>query len=198
MPWFLFLERNVKNGFAIMHVELDDWIPYNEYFIIPYLMWFVYVSGAVLYFFFTNKGDYYRLCTFLFTGMTISLLICTFFPNGTDLRVAADPSKNVCSWLVSLVHKADTSTNVFPSIHAYNSMGVHFSVMNSQALREKRWVRRASFVMMVSICLSTVFLKQHSVVDVMGATILAWLMHSFVYSTEAAFSRRTVRQKAIG
>lgn len=198
LPWFLYLERNVKNGFAVMHVKLDDLIPYNEYFIVPYLLWFVYVSGAVLYFFFTNKGDYYRLCTFLFTGMTISLLICTFFPNGTDLRVAADPSKNFCSLLVSLIQSADTSTNVFPSIHAYNSIGVHFAVMNSQALQKRRGVHWASFILMAAICLSTVCLKQHSVVDVIGATILAWVMFPFVYGTERVEGRRTVRQKAIG
>ncbi len=198
LPWFMYLEENVKKGFAVMHVKLDDLIPYNEYFIIPYLLWFVYVSAAVIYFFFTSKGDYYKLCTFLFTGMTISLLICTFFPNGTDLRVVADPSENICSWMVSRLQSADTPTNVFPSVHAYNSIGVHVSVMHSQLLRERRGVCRASFVLMVLICLSTVFLKQHSVADVIGAIILAGVMYPFVYGAEASVSHRTVRRKVVG
>ena len=80
LPWFFYLEQKVTDNYAVMHVALDDRIPFNEYFIIPYLFWFVYVAGAVLYFFFTDKQDYYRLCTFLFVGMTISLLICTVFP----------------------------------------------------------------------------------------------------------------------
>lgn len=198
LPWFLHLERTVVRDYTVIHTALDDMIPFNEYFIIPYLLWFVYVGGAVLYFFFTNRRDYYRLCTFLFTGMTASLLICTFFPNGTDLRVPVDASEGVCSALVALIHKADTSTNIFPSIHVYNSLAVHFSVRNSRILQAKPYVRAASFVLMMSICMSTVFLKQHSVVDVVGATILAYVVYPMVYGSSAASSRRPVRRKAIG
>ena len=151
-----------------------------------------------MYFFFVSRQEYYRLCTFLFTGMTISLLICTFFPNGTDLRTAVDPQKNICSWLVYIVHMADTSTNVFPSIHAFNSIGVHCAVMKSPELKEKRWIRIGSFVLMVSICLSTVFLKQHSAIDVVGAVVLSYVIYPFVYGTHPVFSRRTARRKALG
>lgn len=185
-------------GYTVMHVALDDVIPFNEYFIIPYLLWFVYVAGVLMYFFFVSRQEYYRLCTFLFTGMTISLLICTFFPNGTDLRTAVDPQKNICSWLVYIVHMADTSTNVFPSIHAFNSIGVHCAVMKSPELKEKRWIRIGSFVLMVSICLSTVFLKQHSAIDVVGAVVLSYVIYPFVYGTNPVFSRRTARKKALG
>lgn len=198
LPWFSYLERTNTSDFFVMHVALDDYIPFHESFIIPYLIWFVYVAGAVLYFFFVNKQDYYKLCIFLFTGMTISLLICTFFPNGTDLRVSVDPSKNWCAYLVSLIHSADTSTNVFPSIHAYNSLGVHFAIANSKALRDKVWIRRGSFVLMIAICLSTVVLKQHSVIDVVGATILGYVMYPLVYGNSYVTSDKTVGQKAVG
>lgn len=197
LPWFFHLEQTVTRDFAVMHVALDDYIPFSEYFIIPYMLWFLYVAGAVLYFFFTNRQDYYRLCIFLFTGMTISLLVCTFFPNGTDLRIAVDPTKNVCSYLVSLIHTADTSTNVFPSIHAYNSLGVHFAVMNSALLRDKVWLRRGSLLLMVAICLSTVVLKQHSVIDVAGAMVMAYVLYPFVYGSDVVAGRRTVRQKRL-
>lgn len=198
MPWFLHLEETVKRDYHVMHVPLDDHIPFNEYFVIPYLLWFVYIAVAIGYFFFTSKQEYYQLCTFLFTGMTICLLICTFFPNCTDLRPVIDPDKNFCSWLVSVVHKVDTSTNVFPSIHVYNSIGVHCAVMNSPALKEKRVIRMASGVLMVLICLATVFLKQHSTVDAVGAMILAHVMYPLVYGAKGAASRRPARWKSLG
>lgn len=191
LPWFFHLEQTVVRDYHVMHVALDDKIPFNEYFIVPYLLWFVYVAVPIVYFFFTSKQEYYRICTFLFTGMTICLLICTFFPNGTDLRPVVDPQKNFCSWLVSLIHIADTSTNVFPSIHAYNSIGVHCAIKHSPSLQNKRWIQIGSFVLMVSICLSTVFLKQHSAVDVVGAMILAYVMYPFVYGAVGAASRKT-------
>jgi len=198
IPWFLYLEKTVVSDFTVMHVALDDYIPFNEYFIVPYLLWFAYMALAIMYFFFTNRQDYYKLCTFLFSGMTICLLICTFFPNGTDLRIPVDSSKNICSRLVALIHAADTSTNVFPSIHAFNSLGVHFSVINSAKLKDKAWLRIGSLGLMIAICLSTVVLKQHSVIDVFGAVILAYVIYPFVYGTNYAANKKTVREKALG
>ena len=197
LPWFIFLEKTVIH-YTIIHVTLDDYIPFCEYFIIPYLLWFVYIAVFFLYFFFTDKQSYYKLCIFLFTGMTVSMLICTFFPNGTDLRVAVDGSKNICSRLVAMIHAADTPTNIFPSVHAYNSLGIHFSIINSQALREKVWLRRCSFLLMIAICLSTVVLKQHSVIDVAGAVILAYVMYPFVYGIDYAANRKRVQEEALG
>ena len=197
LPWFIFLEKTVIH-YTIIHVTLDDYIPFCEYFIIPYLLWFVYIAVFFLYFFFTDKQSYYKLCIFLFTGMTVSMLICTFFPNGTNLRVAVDGSKNICSRLVAMVHAADTPTNIFPSVHAYNSLGIHFSIINSQALREKVWLRRCSFLLMIAICLSTVVLKQHSVIDVAGAVILAYVMYPFVYGIDYAANRKRVQEEALG
>lgn len=101
LPWFSRLQENVNKPYHVMHTVLDDLIPFNEYFIVPYLMWFLYVAATIAFFFFKNRDDYYRLCTFLFTGMTISLLVCTLFPNGTDFRPAIDPDKNIFCYLVS-------------------------------------------------------------------------------------------------
>ena len=198
LPYFFWLESVITDNYKIMHVALDDVIPFSEYFIVPYMIWFFYVSGAVLYFFFTDKQDYFRLCTFLFIGMTISMMICTFYPNGTDLRVEVDPNKNVFCYLVQMIHNSDTPANVFPSIHVYNSLGVHISVMNSERLRNHKWVRRSSFIIMVAICMSTVFLKQHSVVDVTGAMVLAYVMYQFVYGNAYVLSHRAERQKVTG
>ena len=184
LPWFLYLERTVVRDYAVMHVRLDDRIPFNEYFVIPYLLWFLYVAGTLVYFFFASKHEYYRLCTFLFTGMTVSLLVCTFFPNGTDLRVPVDSHKNFCSFLVSLVHTADTSTNVFPSIHVYNSLGCHIAIVKSQRLKKYKGIRIGSFILCTSIIMSTVFIKQHSLFDVMTAFIMAAVMYGLVYRSD--------------
>ncbi|MDR0925546.1 MAG: phosphatase PAP2 family protein [Hungatella sp.] len=197
IPWFLYLEKTVTNHYYIMHVALDDLIPFNEYFIIPYLLWFAYIAAAILYFFITNVKDYYRLCTMLFTGMTISLVICTVFPNGTDFRPVIDPGKNICSAIVAILYSADTCTNVFPSIHVYNSVCVHIAVLHSERLRKYRLIRTGSLVLMISICLATVFLKQHSAFDGLGSLVMAYVMYHFVYSDSYVPTREKVSEKAI-
>jgi len=182
LPWFIHLEKTVTDHYHVIHSQLDDWIPFNEYFVIPYFLWFVYVAGTIAWFFFVNREDYYRLCIFLFTGMTLSLLICTLFPNGTDFRPVVDPDKNFCSWVVSLLYRTDTCTNVFPSIHVYNSIGTHIAIMKSESLRSHHFIRVSSFILMLSICMATVFLKQHSVIDVIGGVLLSASIYPLAYA----------------
>ncbi|MCB7318353.1 phosphatase PAP2 family protein [Lacrimispora sp. 210928-DFI.3.58] len=198
LPWFCYLEKTVTRDYHIMHVSLDDLIPFNEYFIIPYLLWFLYVAGTLLFFLFTSREDYYRMCIFLFSGMTISLIICTFFRNGTDFRPAIDPDKNLFSALVATVYKTDTCTNVFPSIHVYNSIGTHIAIMRSGILKKYHWAHIGSGILMVSICLSTVFLKQHSVIDGVGAIILSYIIYGIVYGYNWSAQDKKVAQKALG
>ena len=197
LPWFFWLENTVTRDYHVIHTWLDDLIPFEEWFIIPYLMWFLYVGSVMAYFFFKDVHDFYRFCTYLFLGMTVCLMICTVFHNGTDLRPVVDPEKNFCSWLVSLIHSVDTSTNIFPSIHVYNSVAVHTAIVRSESLKRRTGLRAASLVLCILICLSTVFLKQHSVVDVIGGLTLAYLLYPFAYGDSYAFDRKYAR-KALG
>ena len=181
IPWFTRLQENINKPYHVMHTALDDMIPFEEIFIVPYLMWFLYVAATIAFFFFRNRDDYYRLCTFLFTGMTISLLVCTLFPNGTDFRPAIDPDKNIFCYLVSRLWSIDPCINVFPSIHVYNSVGVHLAVVNSERFGKDKKVKTISFILMFSIILSTMFIKQHSTFDVLTALLLSAVMYRVVY-----------------
>ena len=125
MPWFSWLEKHVTSNYFVIHSVFDDYIPFIEIFIIPYLLWFVYVSGTVLYFFFTDKQGFYRICTLLITGMTLFLIICTIFPNGLNLRPSTFARDNIFVDLVRFIYRADTSTNVLPSLHVYKSIGCY-------------------------------------------------------------------------
>lgn len=181
LSWFGYLEKTVKRPANLIHMNLDDKIPFCEVFIVPYLLWFVYISAVVLYFFFKDKQDYYRACTFLFTGMTVFLVVSTLWPNGYHLRPAVMPRDNIFSTMVAMLYKTDTPTNLWPSIHVYNSLGAHFAVFRNEKLHRKPVVHIGSLVLCVSIILSTMFLKQHSVFDVLTAFIMAAVMYIVVY-----------------
>ena len=123
LAWFAWLEKTNTKNYQVIHVTADDYIPFCEIFIVPYLLWFAYVAAVVVYFFFKNKT-----CIFLFTGMTLFLVISTLFPNGHHLRLAEMPRDNIFTQLVSALWRTDTPTNLWPSIHVYNSMGAHFAI----------------------------------------------------------------------
>lgn len=184
MQWFAYLEKTVTSHYHLIHLKPDDLIPFCEVFVIPYLLWFAYVAAVVLYFFFRDKDDYFRICTFLFTGMTIFLIVSTLWPNGHNLRPIVMPRDNVFTKLVSMLYRTDTPTNLWPSIHVYNSLGCHFAVMKSARLEKHKGIRAGSLILCVSIILSTMFIKQHSVFDVTTAFIMAAVMYGIIYHSD--------------
>lgn len=184
LSWFSYLEKKVKIPENLIHMKLDDSIPFCEVFVIPYFLWFAYVSAFVIYFFFKNKQDYYRNCTFLFTGMTIFLIVSTLWPNGHHLRPGTMPRDNIFTALVTFLYRTDTPTNLWPSIHVYNSLGTHFAVIKNPKLCKNPVVHVGSLILCVSIILSTMFIKQHSVFDVLTAFIMAAVMYIVVYGVD--------------
>ena len=99
LVWFNYLEKMVTTHFHVIHVPIDDYIPFCEYFVIPYIMWFGYVAWGITYTALHNKNDFYRLCGFLFTGMTIFLIVSTLYPNGQYLRPYYFSYHNLCTTL---------------------------------------------------------------------------------------------------
>lgn len=185
IPWFLYLEQTNTSNYYLIHSPLDNYIPFIEFFIIPYLLWFVFIAVSVLYFFFTDKKGFYRLFTFLVIGMTIFLIVCTIFPNGLNLRPKTFARDNIFVDMVKKLYMTDTPTNVLPSIHVFNSLAVCCAIHNSNALKKHKSIQYSSYILAVLIILSTMFLKQHSVTDVIAATVMAGAIYPFIYVPEA-------------
>lgn len=201
--WFFALEHTVTIRYHVIHVRPDDWIPFCEYFIVPYLLWFLYVPLFCVWFYRKDRALFRKLICFLFIGMFASLLFCTVYPNGTDFRPAVSPDKNVFSALVAWLYGTDTPTNVLPSIHVYNSLGIHIAVCQEPTFRKKKALRGFSFCLCTAICLATMFLKQHSVVDVLSACFMAYAVYGAVYApaqgeTSGAESQRRLLLEAHG
>ena len=162
----------------------------------PYLLWFVYIAAVFLYLFFKGtKKEFYRYCFFLFIGMTLFLVISTIYPNGHLLRPTELPRHNIFTFAVQILYQADTPTNIFPSIHVFNSIAAHRAVMNNPKLGRNRLIYGGSFILMISIILATMFLKQHSALDVMAGIVLGTLMDQIVYRMEFSFARERVPKR---
>lgn len=181
LPWFAYLERTVTSHFHVIHMELDDKIPFISVFAIPYFLWFGYVAVAFCYTYLHDKQEYLRACGFLFTGMTIFLIVSTVYPNGHYMRYGVTLGSGVFDQMVRWLWETDTATNLFPSIHVFNSIGAHIALTRSENLRDNKVVKYTSFTLMCSIILATVFIKQHSVFDVMTALLMALVLYPIAY-----------------
>ena len=191
ITWFSIIEKHRFSHYAVIHTAIDDRIPFIEAFIVPYYLWFFYVALTLVYFIVTLEvEDYYKNFFFLTTGMTLFLVISTLFPNMHQLRPAVMPRDNIFTALVEIIYKKDTAANLWPSIHVYNSIGTMIAIRKSKKF--KTGGKIASDILGVLIILSTMFVKQHSVYDVVTAIAMSVIFYIFFYKTSAMsnFCRR--------
>ena len=188
LTMFSFLENRTDVQFSMIHLKIDDYIPFCEYFIVPYFLWFVYIFTTVIFFAVVNKNkaEYYRLIITLGIGMTLFLLISFLFPNGQDLRPETFTRENIFIDMVRYLYATDTSTNIFPSIHVFNSVACCIALSICPALKSHKGILYGSFFLTVLIIAATVFLRQHSIVDVFGALVLNAVCYQFIYKSNLA------------
>ena len=105
--------------------------------------------------------------------MTIFLIVSCVYPNKQDLRPVVFDNNNIFTQMVQHLYATDTPTNILPSIHVFNSLAMFYAINRSPQLKKRYGVRIFCGVLTVSIILSTMFLKQHSVVDVSLGILMA-------------------------
>lgn len=184
LPWFFILESCINETTPDIHIlnrSIDEFIPFCEYFIIPYIFWVFYILGACIFMLYkaTDK-EFHQFGITLIAGMSLCLFICMVYPNGVQLR-PNDLPDNIFGTIVNYLYLSDTPTNVFPSIHVFNSLAVHISLTKCEALKEHHHIKWFSLITCILICMSTLFLKQHCVIDVIGACGLMVVLYVLIY-----------------
>ena len=162
-----------------VHMWLDDVIPFCEWFLIPYVFWYGLIVISLGYFLLYNVDSFKRLQTYIMVTQFVAMAIYILFPTRQDLRPDVFPRENILTDCLQLIYSFDTNTGVCPSLHVAYSLGIA-----SVWLREKQVWRSWKVFVVVSvilICLSTMFIKQHSAVDVFAALPVCLLAEWFVY-----------------
>ena len=182
---FHYLEANVPLRSILVHCRLDDLIPFCKYAVIPYFAWFLWIPFTLFYLLWkAPREDFWRLCLPLFSGMTIALACYAVLPTALDLRPYWVPGSDIFAQTVRFLYRTDTATNVCPSIHVIGSFAVYFAARDIRRFRAKGW-RLGFLTMAVLISLSTVFLKQHSVLDVLAGLAVCAAAYPLIYRVPA-------------
>lgn len=178
---FTFVERFYNVGhYYSMHCPLDDMIPFREWFLIPYLLWFVYLIGTIVYTFFFDVAAFKRMMYFIIITYSITMLIYLVFPTCQDLRPTQFARDNVLTRFVAWFYNFDTNTNVCPSIHVLGSVAAMLGLCDCRRLQNPK-LKLLFILLCVLICISTVFMKQHSVLDVLAALPLCVIAYPICY-----------------
>ena len=179
LVWFFWLDNTITQPKYIIHAPLDDLIPFNEWFVIPYCSWFLLLVAVTALLWWKDTASYDKLCLMMFSGMTFCLIVYMLLPNGLDLRPTVEEigRSNPAMWVMQLLLKADASVNVCPSIHCQSTACMAIAISESKLAEERPVLRPIALVWAALICLSTVFTKQHSVLDVVCglAVAVVWL-----------------------
>ena len=174
LGWYFLLEGRPVETMIDVSSSLDALFVFDARWIIAYLTWFPYLLGFIAWLYvrdWRNLAEIPRLAFLLIVGMTVCLIGYTFWPTTQSLRPEVYPDQGAFTAIVVALQGFDDPSNVFPSLHVYTSIVVAFCLATSRYVT-RRWVRIASWVLMVLIAASTCFLKQHSILDAFGAAAL--------------------------
>lgn len=168
LVWFFTLDFTIKNPKYIVYSPLDDLIPFCEWFVFPYCSWFLLLAGVTALLWWNDTAAYDRLCLMMFSGMTFCLIIYMILPNGLDIRPVAQTAgrDNLAMGIMRLLWQADASVNVCPSIHCQSSACMALAFSKSRVAAGRPWCKVLAWAWAALICASTVFTKQHSIIDV--------------------------------
>lgn len=178
---FMFVERFYNpSQWHPIYCPLDDMIPFNELFIIPYMLWFVYLVGAIAYTLLFNERAFRRMMYFIMLTYTCTIVFYFIYPNCQELRPAEFERDNLLTRFVADFYEFDTNTNVCPSIHVIGSVAALLAGFDTSRFSKRIW-KVVSAVACFFISISTVFLKQHSVIDVIAAAALCAVGYVICY-----------------
>ena len=162
-----------------VHMWLDDVIPFHEVFLIPYVFWYFLIVFSLGYFLLYHVDSFKRLQTYIIVTQLTAMAMYILFPSRQDLRPAIFPRDNFLTNCIRILYAFDTNTGVCPSLHVAYSIGIA-----SVWTKEKGasiWWKSFVVVAVILICLSTMFIKQHSAVDFFAALPVCLLAEFIVY-----------------
>ena len=143
-------------------------IPFIPFFIIFYVL--TYITAAMPYFVVKDIYDYRRIALAYLSIIFVSSIIYLIYPVET-IRPEIN-GRGLFLGIVSQIYSIAKPYNLFPSLH------VSLSALSTLiCLKHNKIVGYILIVLLFLISLSTLFVKQHYLVDIIFAIFLAFLSY---------------------
>ena len=152
-----------------LSLPIDGVIPFIPAFSVIYLLSFVqWTVGFILI-----ARDSRELCCRVISGEIISKLICMalFLLVPTTMARAEIVSDGFFDRIVGYIYRLDAPDNLFPSIHCLESWVCFRGAMRMK--KTKPWYRYFTLLFSLLVFASTVLIKQHTAVDIIGGVLTA-------------------------
>lgn len=162
-----------KNGHEL-NTMFDEVIKFNSVFIIPYLYWYIYIVIGFIVILIQSRENYMRTFLSFFIGMGICYCIYYFYP--TKIIRPEVSNTSMLNYLVNIIYCVDRPVNCFPSLHVLTT----YFIMRYTKYEKTKKKFYYTQIVGILIILSTVFVKQHFVVDVIGAMVIGEVIIYFM------------------
>ena len=184
------LLNNDRRTIHSLATPIDSHIPYLKIFIIPYIIWYAFIFLCLFYFYLKDKKTYFISLFSLVVGELICYVIYYFFQTTTPRPVV--DGTDFLSTLIRTIYSNDEPYNCFPSIHVLTTSVVMVGLLKSSF----RNFINVFFVTVtgILIILSTLYIKQHVVLDVVSGLGLACLIYPIF---EVIYKKWAEKQKSI-
>ena len=172
--------------------KIDDGIPFIKEFIFPYLLWYPLIYGLLIYYCFVDRKQYYVAISSLITGKLICFVVYIFWQTTVPRPVVV--GDDIFANLVRFIYMHDQPVNCLPSIHVMTTFIMMIIVYKRK--EDFKWEYSSVTVIGALIILSTLFTKQHAILDVLAGILLACGVYAaaqFMFNGKRSFQTHHFR-----
>lgn len=173
LSFFIIEYVTPTSGYWVTDCILDIYIPFVPEFIFSYIFWFPLFPIVGFPLLFKDIDAFSRWMRYLIFSLSSCMIFYYFVPNGQHLRPESIVADSLATKLLTLIWSVDTPTNVFPSMHVVVCIGNICAILDSKAAFKNKAIRLILMISTVLCASSTVFIKQHGIMDTFGAVTLA-------------------------
>ncbi|MBU5483544.1 phosphatase PAP2 family protein [Clostridium sp. MSJ-11] len=163
---FYALLNNANRGVYTIITEVDRNIPFVKEFIVPYIIWYPFIFLTLFYLCTKDLKIYYRTLI----SLNLGLIICyiTYFLFQTTVPRPILYGDDLFTKLTRIIYYFDKPFNCFPSIHVLTC----YLMIKGISFEENLFIKFSVYIVSTIIIISTLFVKQHVVLDLVSAILV--------------------------
>lgn len=172
--FFYFIVKKFIGSYHLISSPLDDKIPLIPLFIIFYSIWYPYLFVVYYFIYKKDKDKFKRLINKSIICILIADLCFIIYPTMVS-RPPINSYNSLISLMLYITYTTDIPVNCFPSLHCIFAFLVMYAVTFDKNMN--KLFRIIVGIISPLIVLSTLFVKQHALVDVLGAITISWIIY---------------------